>query len=439
MYYSLTQPYNMILRGETMKIAFYTLGCKVNQYETQSMREEFVKRGHTVVSPDDEFDCIIVNSCTVTAESDRKTRQLLNRFKRENPSALIILAGCMAQIAENTQNINADIIVGNTDLNKIVDLAEQRRKNFVVFPHTRDELFNTPAISSFAERTRAFVKIEDGCERYCTYCIIPFARGFVRSKPLDTLKNEAQALAQNGYKEIVLVGINLSAYGKGEDFNLCDAVDTVCRVEGIERVRLGSLEPDHISDEMLSRFKLQEKFCPQFHLSLQSGSDGVLKRMNRHYDSAFYEDLVVRIRKSFPDCAISTDIMVGFPEETEKEFEESLAFAKKIGFAKTHVFAYSRRKGTIADKMEGQISNAVKKERSQKMLAVALKNEGKFLNSLVGKPLTVLFETKENGKWTGFTDNYAPVRVESDENLGGTLREVKIISSKNNTCEGVLI
>ena len=422
-----------------MKVAFYTLGCKVNQYESQSMREEFIKRGHTAVSHHDDFDCIIINSCTVTAESDRKTRQLLNRFKRENPNALTVLTGCMAQVTDKADNLGADIVIGNTDIKKIVDLAEKKQKVFEILPHLRDEVFNTPLISSFAERTRAFMKIEDGCERYCTYCIIPFARGFVRSKPLEEIKAEAAALAQNGYKEIVLVGINLSAYGKGTSFNLCDAVDTVCTVEGIERVRLGSLEPDHISDEMLERFKTKEKFCPQFHLSLQSGSDSVLKRMNRHYDTAFYEDLVTRIRKIFPDSAISTDIMVGFPNESEEEFEESLKFAEKIKFAKTHVFAYSRRKGTVADRMDGQITNSVKKERSQKMLALTLKTEKEFLSSLIGSEVSVLFETEENGKWVGYTKNYARVEAKSEAPLGGELKRVKITSVKNDSCEGVLV
>lgn len=428
-----------------MKTAFYTLGCKVNQYETQSIREEFIKRGHEAVSHRDGFDCIIINSCTVTAESDRKTRQILNRFRRENPLSVIVLTGCMAQTAkENQKELNsADIIIGNTDLKKIVDLAEKtfasRQRITEILPHEREEKFNTPSISAFAERTRAYMKIEDGCERYCTYCIIPYARGFVRSKPLDAIKTEAEALAKNGYKEIVLVGINLSAYGKGENINLCDAVDTVCSVSGIERVRLGSLEPDHISDEMLARFAKQKKFCPQFHLSLQSGSDGVLKRMNRHYDSAFYEDLVTRIRNIFPNSAISTDIMVGFPGETEEEFEESLNFAKKIGFAKAHIFAYSRRKGTLADKMEGQIPNSVKHERSRKMISATCDSEEKFLKSLVGKNLSVLFETEEKGKWVGYTENYSRIEVESDENLSGVLRKVKITSAKGEYCEGKLI
>ncbi len=427
-----------------MRIAFYTLGCKVNQYETQSLREEFIRRGHTVVDDSEEFDCIVINSCTVTAESDRKTRQQLNKFRRKQPNAVTVLTGCMVQASPKTgENPQADIVMGNTDLLSLVDRTEsfiESRKAFKeICPHLKDEVFNTPTITDFAERTRAYIKIEDGCERYCTYCIIPYARGFVRSKPLELIKAESEALAKKGYKEIVLVGINLSAYGKGENIDLCDAVDSVCSVEGICRVRLGSLEPDHISDKMLSRFKAQEKFCPQFHLSLQSGSDSVLKRMNRHYDSAFYKDLVNRIRSVFPAAAISTDVMVGFPQESDDEFQESLDFCLKIGFAKTHVFAYSRRKGTIADKMEGQITKAQKHERSEKMIAAAVENEERFAESLVGTEISVLFETEENGKWVGYTPNYVRVEAENDENLNGKLMSVKINSAENGICGGTIV
>lgn len=428
-----------------MNIAFYTLGCKVNQYETQSLREEFTKKGHTVVPDSAYFDCIVINSCTVTAESDRKTRQQLNRFRRENPNAVIVLTGCMVQaLGDKTAELTgADIIAGNTDVGKIVSLAEdffaKKERIVEIRPHTKEETFNTPSITEFAERTRAFMKIEDGCERYCTYCIIPYARGFVRSKPIDEIRREAEALAKNGYVEIVLVGINLSAYGKGESINLCDAVDAVCEVEGIKRVRLGSLEPDHISDGMLERFKAQEKFCPQFHLSLQSGCDATLKRMNRHYDTAFYADLVERIRKIFPEAAISTDIMVGFPGETEEEFQESIAFLKKISFAKTHVFAYSRRSGTLADKMPDQITKAEKNCRSRKMIAAATLCEQEFLNSLVGKEVSVLFETLENGKNSGYTPNYARVSVKGAQFLGGAVKKVKILSVTGDICEGELL
>lgn len=427
-----------------MNIVFHTLGCKVNQYETQCMREAFESKGFTVVSEDSPFDVAVLNSCTVTSESDRKTRQLLNRLRRQNENAVIVLTGCMAQTfsGDKSEISNADIIVGNKDLSKITDLVQQflkdRMKIFDITPHERYEYFNTPLISDFAERTRAYIKIEDGCDRYCSYCIIPYARGFVRSKPIEEIRKEAETLSKKGFSEIVLVGINLSAYGKGEDVNLCDAVDAVAEVEGIKRVRLGSLEPDHISDSMLERFKAQDKFCPQFHLSLQSGCDETLKRMNRHYDSKFYADLVYRIRKMFPDSSITTDIMVGFAGESQEEFEKSVAFLKEIGFAKAHVFAYSRRKGTVADRLPNQITKTEKSRRSRIMIEAANECEQKILNSQIGKTVEVLFETKENGLVFGYTKNYIRVGVKTDLSLEGKTADVKIISVVNDYCVGEL-
>lgn len=428
-----------------MNIAFYTLGCKVNQYETEAMRESFAAAGHTPVSDSAPFDAIVINSCTVTAESDRKTRQTVRRFRKEHPDAAIILTGCMVQAfsSEAQALSDADVIAGNTDVKKIVEYTERflsdGERIFEVSKHTKSERFNTPSLSDFAERTRAYMKIEDGCERFCTYCIIPTARGFVRSKPLDEIKAEAEALAKAGFSEIVLVGINLTSYGKGENFNLADAVDAVCAVDGIKRVRLGSLEPDHMSDEMLSRLKKQEKFCPQFHLSLQSGCDETLKRMNRHYDTAFYRDLVTRIRNNFNDAAITTDIMVGFAGETEEEFNESLSFAKEIGFAKAHIFAYSRRSGTVAYSLPNQVSKTEKVRRSRLMSEATLKTESKFLNSLVGRVFPVLFETAQDGFAEGYTANYSRVRVKSDNPHTGEILSVKIISAENEYCVGELI
>ena len=425
-----------------MKIAFYTLGCKVNQYETQAMREEFIKRGHTPVSEGEPFDACIINSCTVTAESDRKTRQLLRKIRRENPNAIITLTGCMVQAfsKESSALEDADVIAGNTDIIKTADLTERFAREgeriIEVVPHSRKERFNTPSISGFAERTRAYMKIQDGCERYCTYCIIPTARGVIRSKPVEEIRKEAEDLSRNGFLEIVLVGINLTSYGKGENINLCDAVDAVCSVEGIKRVRLGSLEPDHISDEMLKRFKMQDKFCPQFHLSLQSGCDRTLKRMNRHYDTAFYTDLVDRIRKMFPDSAITTDIMVGFAGETEEEFKESLEYLKKIGFAKSHVFAYSRRKGTVAYGLLNQVTKAQKAKRSKQMIAAAQECEEKFLKNQIGKIHSVLFETSEYGYSKGFTPNYTPVHIWGENIESGTILNVKIVKAEADYCIG---
>lgn len=426
-----------------MNIAFYTLGCKVNQYETEVMREQLEKRGHTIVPESTDFDAIIINSCTVTAESDRKTRQALNRFRKRNPNAIIVLTGCMVQaFAEKSKQLeNADIVIGNTDIMKIVEKLENfgGQRIFEFERHYQNECFNTPIISKFSERTRAYMKIEDGCERFCTYCIIPTARGTVRSKSLEDIKKETEALAHNGFIEIVLVGINLTSYGKGESINLCDAVNTVCSVEGIKRVRLGSLEPDHITDEMLTCLKAQPKFCPQFHLSLQSGCDKTLKRMNRHYDTDFYRDLVTRIRKVFPESAITTDIMVGFAGETSEEFNQSLAFAKEIGFANAHVFAYSRREGTVAYNLPQQVANSQKAERSKQMIEATLKSEREFLNLQIGKIVNVLFETFEGGFIEGYTENYCRVRVQSPITHSGEILKVKITDTQNDCCIGKII
>lgn len=428
-----------------MKVAFYTLGCKVNQYETEAMREAFAAAGHTVVPDSAPFDAIVINSCTVTAESDRKTRQTVRRFRKERPDAAVILTGCMVQAFSDEAKAlaEADIIAGNTDVKKIVEYAENflsdGERIFAVSDHKKEERFNTPSLNNFAERTRAYMKIEDGCERFCTYCIIPTARGFVRSKPLDEIKKEAENLSRAGFSEIVLVGINLTSYGKGENFDLADAVDAVCSVEGIKRVRLGSLEPDHMSDEMLSRFKKQDKFCPQFHLSLQSGCDETLKRMNRRYDTAFYRDLVSRIRKSFENAAITTDIMVGFAGETEEEFEKSLAFAREIGFAKAHIFAYSRRAGTVAYALPNQVPNAEKARRSRLMSEATLKTENEFLSSLVGKVFPVLFETAQDGFAEGYTANYSRVKVQSDKPHTGEILNVKIIKAEKDYCLGEFV
>ncbi len=425
-----------------MNILFQTLGCKVNQYETETMREALLNLGHT----NDKslpIEAIIINSCTVTAESDRKTRQLVRRMRRENPDAIIALTGCMVQaFPEEANNLTeADIIIGNRDVSRVIDAIIKYNSDriFEINEHQNGDLYNTIGLSNFNERTRAFMKIQDGCDRFCTYCIIPFARGRVRSRAVADIKAEAERLANNGYCEIVLVGINLTSYGKGEDFDLCDAVDAVCEIDGIKRVRLGSLEPDHITDNMLNRFKTQQKFCPQFHLSLQSGCDETLKRMNRHYDAAFYEDLVNRIRKIFPEAAITTDIMVGFAGETEEEFNKSINFAKKIGFARAHIFAYSRRSGTVAAGLKNQVSNADKQTRAHLMAEATKQTESEFLNSQIGNVYPVLFETQENGHAEGYTPNYTRVIVETKEVLTGQILNVLIKTVKDDYCVGEIL
>ncbi len=424
-----------------MNIIFQTLGCKVNQYETEAMREALLNMGHTS-NKDAPIDAVIINSCTVTAESDRKTRQLLRRMRREHPNAVIALTGCMVQaFPDKSQALEeADIIIGNRDILKVIDTINNYKNTriFEINEHKNGDTYNTIGLSHFNERTRAFMKIEDGCDRFCTYCIIPFARGRVRSRAVDDIKAEAERLAKNGFCEIVLVGINLTSYGKGENFNLCDAVDAVCEVEGIKRVRLGSLEPDHITDEMLSRFKKQPKFCPQFHLSLQSGCDDTLKRMNRHYDSAFYEDLVNRIRLTFENAAITTDIMVGFAGETEDEFNQSLAFAKKICFARAHIFAYSRRSGTVAAGLKSQVNNAEKQKRARLMAQATKQTETDFLTRQIGGTYPVLFESQDNDIAEGYTPNYTRVVVNTAESLTGQIKDVVITDACNDYCVGIL-
>ena len=425
-----------------MNILFQTLGCKVNQYETEAMREALEALGHT----SDKclpIDTVLINSCSVTAESDRKTRQLVRRMRREYPDAVIALTGCMVQaFPDEAKNLTeADIVIGNKDVKKVIEAIKSYDSNriFSVEKHRNGDIYNTIGLSSFNERTRAFMKIEDGCDRFCTYCIIPFARGRVRSRAVDDIKREAERLANNGFCEIVLVGINLTSYGKDEDFNICDAVDAVCEVNGIKRVRLGSLEPDHITDEMLARFKAQPKFCPQFHLSLQSGCDATLKRMNRHYDSAFYEDLVNRIRNAFDNAAITTDIMVGFAGETQDEFNQNLEFAKKIGFARAHIFAYSRRSGTVAAGLKSQVNNAEKQKRAHLMAEVTKQTEKEFLNTQIGNVYPVLFETQQNDNAEGYTPNYTRVIVKTNKTLTGEIKDVLIKSTQDDYCIGELI
>lgn len=428
-----------------MTVCFYTLGCKVNQYESQAMGEALEQTGFTLCSDAKSADLIIVNSCTVTAESSRKTRQAVRRFKTNNPDAVILLTGCMVQAfpKEAAKMAEADIIMGNTDYDKISETVEEflkkRRCMVRVGEHLKGERYTDISVSGFSEHTRAYMKIEDGCNRFCSYCIIPYARGRVRSRSVEDIRNEAKVLAENGYKEIVLVGINLSAFGQDTGAELCDAVEAVAEADGIERVRLGSLECDQISDAALDRLANCKNFCPQFHLSLQSGCDKTLKEMNRRYDTAFYRELVERIRARFENPSITTDIMVGFPGETEEDFEESRAFAEKIGFARSHIFVYSAREGTKAAERKDKIELKIKQERSRRMQETALKTEKAFLQSQVGVISNVLFEEAINGAFEGYTDNYTRVRVKSDRPLEGQLLPVRITAAGDDCCEGVLL
>lgn len=400
-----------------MKAAFYTLGCKVNQYESQAMAQNLESHGFVITDHTEKADVYIVNSCTVTAESDRKTRQAVRRFKKLHPESIVVLTGCMPQaFPEISGKLDeADIVIGNKSNRFLNDYINQYINNsgriVAVDEHKTGDAFSGDCISNFRERTRASVKIEDGCNRFCSYCIIPYARGRVRSKPLEELKNEIAALEKNGFSEIVLVGINLSAYGMGYDFNIVDAVRLAASFEGIKRVRLGSLEPDHITDEIISGLAEISEFCPQFHISLQSGCDNTLKRMNRHYNSAEYFELCQKLRSAFDDTTITTDIMIGFPGETEEDFQTSLEFAKKVGFEKVHVFPYSIRPGTPAAKMAIQIEKREKERRAALMSGTCDKIRNDFLYGQIGKTVDVLIEEYHNGYAQGYTANYTPVKI----------------------------
>lgn len=427
-----------------MKAAFYTLGCKVNQYETQLMSESLKNAGFQIVDSNQQADIYIVNSCTVTAVSNQKTRQSLRAFKRKNPECITVLAGCMSQAyPDQAKKLDeADIIIGNTEHKNIPKLIkkylEDNGKQYEIDEHLNGEKFENGIIHSFDGKTRAEVKIEDGCNRFCSYCAIPYARGRVRSKPLETVKEEVNALALAGYKEIVLVGINLSAYKDGEN-NLADVVLAVEKIKKIERIRLGSLEPDHITDEIIEKLQNSEKFCPQFHISLQSGCDKTLRAMNRHYSSAEYEALCLKLRAAFKDCTLTTDVMTGFPGEYESDHRESLEFVKKIGFEKLHVFPYSVREGTKAAKMPGQLTKKVKSERAKEMISLGEKIRKEFFGSQNGKEVEVLFENKKGDFFIGHTKNYIPVKTKTDENLQDEIRIVKITSNDGESCFGELV
>lgn len=423
-----------------MRASFHTLGCKVNQYETELMKEDLIKNGYEIVSENDCPDVFIINSCTVTAESDRKTRQMVRKYRRALPNAIIVLTGCMPQAFPNEAESldSADIVLGNGTNAKLINAINEFRltneRQILVQPH--DKEYVKSRIDTFHERTKAFLKIEDGCDRFCSYCIIPYARGRVRSKPIEEIKKEVASLVKNGFKEVVLIGINLSAYGKESGLNLADAVEAAAG-EGIERIRLGSMEPDQFSDDVIDRLSKVKQLCPQFHLSLQSGCDTTLKRMNRHYDTAFYRELVVKLREKFENSSITTDIMVGFAGESDDDFKTSVAFLNEIGFAKAHVFAYSVRKGTVAEKLDGHISNSVKRERSAVMIENALKCQNEFLKSQLGGTYPVLFENRtKEGFYEGYTPNYTLVKVKSDESISGKIIETELVSIDGEGCIG---
>lgn len=426
------------------KAAFYTLGCKVNQYETEAMSELFEKAGYQICDFDEYADVYVINTCSVTNMSDRKSRQIIRRAKKTNPNAVVAVSGCYAQTAPEkvleTEGVNA--VIGTQNRKNIVEIVEAQTASSryngvenIMGTHEFEEL----KISHYNGRTRAFIKIQDGCSQFCTYCIIPYARGPVRSRNEEDIITEIQSLAANGFKEVILTGIHVAAYGSDTGTSLAELLMRIDGIDGIERVRLSSIEPMAIDATFTDTVKASKKLCRHFHLSLQSGCDETLHRMNRKYTTADYMNIVNGIRSVFCDAAITTDIMVGFPGETEAEFEKSLAFVKEVGFADAHVFQYSPRPGTPAAKWKNAVSPQIKEKRSKLMIDACAESRNRFVDKFVGTEAPVLFEREINGEYEGKTDNYIPVFVKSDRDISDEILNVNFQSRRGNSLTGTIL
>lgn len=456
-------------------IATYTLGCKVNQFETQAMEQLFAQRGYRIGSFEEFADIYIVNTCTVTAMSDKKSRQMIRRAKKLNPLSALVVVGCYSQKApEEVLAIEGvDLVMGTSNRDKVVDEVERLLSSsdedfsrIRVEDIMKKRSFEQLEISDMRGKTRAFLKIQEGCDRFCSYCIIPFTRGPVRSQQLGPIISQVEKLAENGFSEVVLTGTHVASYGKDLDrqpletgdpagqgrigeageaedgkekrrggVRLADVIEAAAKVEGIRRVRTSSVEPLIITEEFLSRVREVPEFCPHFHLSLQSGCDSVLRRMNRRYDTARYREAVHRIRSVYPEAAITTDVIVGFPGETEEEFDQTYAFLQEMNLYEMHIFKYSEREGTAAAKMKDRTSPEQKNKRSEILLALAQRNKRAFEERFLGTTEEVLFEMKTDQGWEGHTKNYLKVFADSEEDLEGCCRNVRLIARRE---EGIL-
>ena len=425
-----------------MTFIIHTLGCKVNSCESAAVTEAMLARGFEKAPEGEAADVAVINSCAVTGMSVKKARQLISRCKKDKPDGIVVLCGCFPQAyPEEAADTAADIIIGNAgkaDIPLIIEKYLEAPERRVIVGELPRE-FDLRCAGTDIDRTRAFIKIEDGCDRFCSYCIIPTARGRVRSMPIKEIAAQARLAAASGNKEVVLTGINLSCYGQELGLTLGDAA-RAADVEGIERIRLGSLEPDMMTDAEIEKLRSVQKLCPHFHLSLQSGSDGVLKRMRRRYDTSEYEKVCKKLREAFPDCSVTTDIMVGFTGETEEEFLESMAFAEKLGFAKIHVFPYSIRRGTLASMRSEQVVPHIKTDRAKRMNALSAQLEERFLKSCIGRECTVLIEKPQSSEYSnGFTESYIPVRIYGKLIDRHSLVRVRITGSTADYCTAELI
>ena len=424
--------------------AFYTLGCKVNQYETEAMIELFKNEGYEICDFSEKADVYVINTCSVTHMGDRKSRQMIRRAKKQNPKAVIAVSGCYSQTApEEILFIDGvNLVIGNKGRNKITSLIEnltcESKVNAVsdiMSTHDFEELH----IENYTDRTRAYIKIQDGCSQFCSYCIIPYARGPVRSRPESEIISEIEKLTKKGFTEIILVGIHVASYGKDlKNTSLEDLLIKVDKIEGVKRIRMSSIEPMTLNKEFVEKVKASTKLCPHFHISLQSGCDETLKRMNRHYTTDKYLEIVNGLRDAFSECAITTDIMVGFPGETDEEFDKTAEFVKKADFAEAHVFMYSQRKGTPAAKRPDQIAPQIKEERSKKIIELTNQSRDKFLSQFVGQVKEVLFEQIVGGYFEGKTANYITVRIKTNENLQGIYKNVLFEELKDGVIYGTI-
>lgn len=433
------------------KVAFYTLGCKVNQYETDAMLEMFKKDGYEQVDSEDFADVYVINTCTVTHMSDRKSRQYIRRMKKKNPESIIAVVGCYSQVSpeEILEIEEVNLVMGTNERRQIVDEIKKLQSNNVKKVSTVDDIMKVRAfeeieISQTNGKTRAFMKIQDGCDRFCTYCIIPYARGGkIRSRDLESIVTEATNLAKKGYKEIVLTGIHVASYGKDikdEDINLLTVIKKINEIDEIKRIRLSSVEPILFTKEFIEEVKKMPKLCPHYHLSLQSGCDETLKRMNRRYTTKEYKEIVNMIRENIKDVAITTDVIVGFPGETNQEFENTYEYLKDLGLTQMHIFKYSPRKGTPASEMENQIDPQVKQLRSDRLLNLDRENFRNFANKYLEKEVEVLFEKGiDDTTYEGLTPNYIRVVVKSNNDIQGKILKTKIIKINDDYTEGVLI
>jgi len=429
-----------------MKIAIYTLGCKVNQYETQALEQMFTQRGHELVPFDAQADAYIVNTCTVTAVSDKKSRQVIRRARKDNPDAVIAVCGCYPQThPDDMAGLSVDLVSGTGDRTGFVELLErthaQRAPITALDDAMKRRVFETLPAGGLEGRTRSMLKVEDGCVNFCSYCIIPYARGPIRSQPLEETVAQARHLAEAGYRELIVTGIEISSWGRDfrDGSSLIDLLEAVCAAAPGCRIRLGSLEPRTVTEEFCQRASKLKNLCPHFHLSMQSGCDSVLKRMNRKYDTGRFYESVELLRRWFDRPGITTDMIVGFPGETEEEFVQSLDFIQKCAFSAMHIFPYSKRPGTPAAAMEGQILNAEKESRAHRAGAVAAEMERAYLSTFVGEIVEVLFEEHKNGRWRGYTTRYVEVTAGSEDDLHNQFKPVRVTAVEGGKLVGEIV